>query len=225
MTSDANGVLFVNQNGGAWFGAEGEPGVQRIDDDGTVRYIAQGFDAPNDICFGPDGRLYFTDPGRSTDVYDPAKVKPGRLFSCEPDGSALEFVHEGILFVNGLAFDPSGTILYLAETATRRVLAAPFHGDHLGDLSVVVELDNRPVALTAGIAARADGTESAPTGGVDQAQMIGQLTEESDAGHVVLGRFDDHRCDPLERPADNHVVDLEQRRGTLHLVGAPSSVD
>ncbi len=50
--------------------------------------------------------------------------------------------------------------------------------------------------------------------------MVEQLTEQGDAGHaghIVLGCLDHHWGDPLEGPEDDHVFDVEQRRGTLSL--------
>ena len=54
-------TLYVAQNGGAW-GASGpaEPGVQVITDT-RVDYLVEGLGAPNDLTFGPDGRLWITD--------------------------------------------------------------------------------------------------------------------------------------------------------------------
>jgi gluconolactonase len=141
LACDVNGTIFVTQNGGAWFGSEAEPGIQRIDPEGAIDYIATGFEAPNDLCFGPDGRLYFTDPRRTTAPYDPEITKPGRLFSCERDGSGMQLVHEGILFINGLAFDTEGTTLYLAEMTHRRILAAEFHDGSIGELREIITLE------------------------------------------------------------------------------------
>ena len=61
LACSADGTLYVAQNGGAW-GASGpaEPGVQVIT--GTrVDYLVEGLGAPNDLTFGPDGRLWITD--------------------------------------------------------------------------------------------------------------------------------------------------------------------
>lgn len=137
LTCDATGVLYVAQNGGVWFGKEGRSGVQRIGTGGDIEYIATGgFNAPNDICFGPDGRLYFTDPGWSASPYDPDAVEPGRLFSCRTDGSDLQLLHEGLRFINGLAFDASGTVLYMAEMARGRIVQANVEGGVVNEPSL-----------------------------------------------------------------------------------------
>src|SRR5450756_2724525 len=82
--------------------------------------------------------------------------------------------------------------------------------------------------LTTGVATRADGTQSAAIGGLHQSQMIEQFSEQGDAGNasdVVLGGLDHHRCHPLEGTRDDHVLDVEQQRGRVHLVGAPCARD
>jgi gluconolactonase len=129
MTSDSEGTFYVAQNGGMWGGLDGEAGVQRISN-GEVDYIVTGLDAPNDICFGPDGRLYITDPGRGGHPRDISACAPGKLWSCNPDGSDLAIVHEGLRFINGLAFDRDGEALYLVETATKLLHRCSWrHGD------------------------------------------------------------------------------------------------
>lgn len=80
-----------------------------------------------------------------------------------------------------------------------------------------LELDDRPVALAAAVAARADRAQVLSIGDLDQPQVVEQLPEEGDArhpGHVVLGRLHHHRRHPLPRPRRDRVLDLEQRRGS-----------
>ena len=61
LACSADGTLYVAQNGGAW-GASGiaEPGVQVIAGS-HVDYLVEGLGVPNDLTFGPDGRLWITD--------------------------------------------------------------------------------------------------------------------------------------------------------------------
>jgi gluconolactonase len=114
LTVDDEGSLYVTQAGDATTPA----GIQIVVD-GKVRHIVTGLDMPNDLCFAADGRLYFTDPRDTTcDILDRATVVPGRIFACDRDGGHLQLLHEGMLFPNGLAFDETGEILYVAETAT-----------------------------------------------------------------------------------------------------------
>ncbi len=191
MTCDREGNLYVALNGGAWFGGDDEPGILRIDVDGNVEYLATGFEAPNDICFGPDGKLYFTDPRRTSDPYDPAQVKPGRLFSCNADGSNVEVVHEGILFINGLAFDATGSVLYLAEMSRKRLLAATFDAGKLGDFSEVITLDN---GAPDGFALDVDGNIWLPSQRDDAVFVVSPLGKMIGAFHTPAGSSPTNCC-------------------------------
>lgn len=111
--------LYVAQNGGI-FGASGpaRPGVQVIRD-GRVEYAFDfPFEAPNDLAFGPDGRLWVTDPRTDRALHEPVE---GRVVACDPRTGRCESVIEGRHFPNGLAFDASGRHLYLACTHDRAV--------------------------------------------------------------------------------------------------------
>src|SRR5438105_1760631 len=71
---------------GAWVAPDSRPpSIQRASPDGKVEIVATEADgvpltAPNDLCFGPDGRLYFTDSGD----WDPVG-KPHRGLICVID--------------------------------------------------------------------------------------------------------------------------------------------
>jgi gluconolactonase len=133
MTEGADGALYIAQNGGI-FGANSRsrraaaPGIQAIAG-GSVRYLAQGLGAPNDLCFGPDGRLYFTDPRGWA---RPEDLPPGRVYTLTL-GGAPELLAEGPAFTNGIAFGPDATRLYVAETFGRRVLVYPVRDGTLGE--------------------------------------------------------------------------------------------
>lgn len=112
------GELYVCQNGGTvgpWRAAEmTTAGIQRVDGDGTVRTIVSTIEGltcngPNDLVFGPDGHLYFTDPG----TYNPDDPEPSRIFAIAPDGTArlvLEF--ETPTFPNGIVVEPDGSLVW-----------------------------------------------------------------------------------------------------------------
>jgi gluconolactonase len=109
--------LLIAQNGGI-FGASGpaQPGVQRIVDGRADYVLGTGFLAPNDLAFGPDGRLYVTDPATDRALTEPTE---GRLLACDLKTGECEVIVDKRLFPNGLAFEADGQHLLLAQTYTR----------------------------------------------------------------------------------------------------------
>lgn len=72
----------------------------------------QALRGPNDLCFGPDGTLYFTDPGESS-----LRDRNGVVCAVTPDGTVTQ-VADGLALPNGLMVTPDGTTLIVAETYT-----------------------------------------------------------------------------------------------------------
>lgn len=117
-----DGALYVARIA-PWHPLNGDvaPAVLRVGRDGAVATVATGtpdgpFVAPNDVAFGPDGRLFLTDSG---DLDHVAPTGPGRIHALAPSGvrPVLELPP---CFVNGLAFDEHGALVW-TESATRRV--------------------------------------------------------------------------------------------------------
>ena len=115
----ARSGLLVAQNGGI-FGASGPatPGVQLIRDEQVSLRFSGPFTAPNDVAFGPDDRLYVTDPVAERGILEPV---PGRVFACDPASGDIEVVIEDRLFPNGLAFTRGGKELLLALTQPKQI--------------------------------------------------------------------------------------------------------
>jgi gluconolactonase len=107
----ADGGFVVTQNGGIDFAKMGvfgdapyrpiTPGLQRVDPDGGVSYLADvGFQAPNDLVVAPDGTVYFTDPP----PYPPPEQPLGRVWTYETDGN-VRVVAGRFQYCNGIALD------------------------------------------------------------------------------------------------------------------------
>jgi len=121
---DRAGNVWVAQNGGKVVPTKSalpcEPSIQRVGKDKNVTVPARGkFSAPNDCAFGPDGRLWFTDPAGSTEDADP---KPGRLWALDVASGEAELILDGLAHPNGLAFGLDPDYLFLGETRLKRII-------------------------------------------------------------------------------------------------------
>jgi gluconolactonase len=112
------------------------PSLQRIED-GAIHTLTNGFSAPNDLAFGPDGKLWFTDPKGEALTGNPEE---GRIWAYDLAHGTFELMAGGVLYPNGLAFDDGGSSLYVAETATARILRFPLKGSTVGSPVVFVEM-------------------------------------------------------------------------------------
>jgi gluconolactonase len=117
--------VYVTQNGGAlgeWRSPDPRtPSIQFVDPDGEVSELATtasgvALGAPNDLAFGVDGRLYFTDPGHWSEAVPPE----GRLCVLERAGEATVLVETGRTYPNGIAGEADGSIVW-SESHTRQV--------------------------------------------------------------------------------------------------------
>ena len=112
-------ALYAAQNGGvvgAWRSDDPRtPGIQRVYLDGRVEYVTtdvagQPLLAPNDLCFGADGRLWFTDPGHP---YDPLRRGAnGRLIAIGRGRDEI-VADVGPVYCNGLAFGVDGRLVWV----------------------------------------------------------------------------------------------------------------
>jgi len=129
-TLGPDGALYVANNGGVSLGHEGKwiapdaiPGrIQRVTLEGEVRDVAVELpgvppNRPNDLCFGPDGLLYYTDPHNWEDL---ANLGVGRVARTTLDGR-VELVAEIPAFPNGIAFGRDDR-LYVAQSVTQQIL-------------------------------------------------------------------------------------------------------
>jgi gluconolactonase len=96
--------------------------LQRVTLEGEVSDVATALpgkppNRPNDLCFGPDGLLYYTDPHNWEDL---ANLGTGRVGRTTLSGR-VELVAEIPAFPNGIGFGPDDR-LYLAQSVAQRIL-------------------------------------------------------------------------------------------------------
>ena len=124
---DGTGAGLIARDGELWYTCI--PKLWRFrdaDDDGVadekaaisegygVRWALRGHDL-HGLCWGPDGRLYFSIGDRGYHVttmegnvlHDPGS---GAVFRCEPDGAGLEVFFRGLRNPQELAFDARGNL-------------------------------------------------------------------------------------------------------------------
>lgn len=144
-TGRPNG-LAIDHRDQIWVCESNPPSLIRMQLDGRWEIVldrsADGpFLFPNDLCFGPDGMLYFTDSGiRFLDFAPGGKVRPdyddlnyaGRVYRLDPETLALSVLADGIRFTNGLAFGPGDSHLYVAETISGDILRYAWSSEGLG---------------------------------------------------------------------------------------------
>jgi gluconolactonase len=116
---------------GSLFAAQMERpgGVQRIGPDGAVGWLSRAPASPNDLCFGPDGLLYVTDPARRPWGEG---AQDGRLWRCDPASGEAELLLEVDYFPNGIGFGLEDDALYVASTSGAEILRYPLAGGRLG---------------------------------------------------------------------------------------------
>jgi len=143
-TLGADGEIWVANNGGIslgpggyWFSPDPIDGrIQRVTShggclDASGDLPGEAPHRPNDICFGPDGNLYFTDPRNWEDL---ANLKPGRIWRMDPSTGHAKVVADVPLFCNGLAFGPDPVKVYVAQSMAMKIVELDWSPDGLGAL-------------------------------------------------------------------------------------------
>ena len=121
----SDGCLYLTNcpTVGKWVAPDPRPpSILRVTPSGAVEEVCTEVDgvpllAPNDLAFGADRRLYFTDSGE----WDPVnKPDPGRVYALARDGTAEVFADLGPTYPNGVAGEADGAIVWV-ESFYRRV--------------------------------------------------------------------------------------------------------
>ncbi|WP_430511257.1 SMP-30/gluconolactonase/LRE family protein [Pannonibacter phragmitetus] len=111
---------------GRIFIADFQNGIMQLDPvTGAISHAlrdcdTEGFKGCNDLHFGSDGALYFTDQGQ-TGLQDPT----GRVYRWQPETGALACLMDKVPSPNGLVLDINEHVLYLAVTRANAVWRLP----------------------------------------------------------------------------------------------------
>jgi gluconolactonase len=209
-----DGVIYVTQGGNVPGSGDFSAvcGIQAAHPDASVELISSeiggyALAGPNDLAFGPDGRLYFTDSGTEEDprVESPA---PGRLFALGSSGGEF-LVERPEQYPNGIAFDAAGS-LYWSESRGHRICRLDD-----GEPAVFSQLSDGHVPD--GMAFATDGRLFVCTtvsGGVTVLEPTGEILEEINLG--------EHATNCIFAGSTLYVtatkvpdLDAHQRTGTL----------
>ncbi len=141
MTLGPGGALFVANNGGVLHELESQPsGIQRLVDGRVETLVTHAGEtklrACNDLCFGPDGRLYFTDPANPR----PPLTYPCHVAVLDLETMEAEILHTGFQYTNGIAFHPDGDRLLVAESYEFKMWSFPWSADGIGEPELYCEL-------------------------------------------------------------------------------------
>ena len=210
-----DGSVYVTQGGNVPGAADQSavPGIQRVLADGAVELLSSSIAGhtlagPNDLAFGPDGRLWFTDSGTEDDprVDEPA---PGRLFVLDSSRDGEFLMERPKVYPNGIAFDAKQR-LYWTESMAHRVCRlddggattfAQLSDDHVPD-GMAFATDGRVFVCTT------------ISGGVTVLSPEGEVLEEISLGeHATNCIFDGSTLYvTATRVAEIHA---DQRTGTF----------
>lgn len=125
--------------------------ITRTEWDGRITVMADAFDgkplnSPNDLCCGPDGSLWFTDPdfGISGD-WEGAPATPEQphgVYRLDAQTGALQRVLDDLAGPNGLAFTPDGRRLLVVESRAqphRLIWSYAVDGARLSDKRLLID--------------------------------------------------------------------------------------
>src|SRR5437868_1847393 len=122
----SDGAIYVTQGGNVPGSGDTSAvsGIQRVNGGGSVELLhsevgGRTLFGPNDLAFGPDGRLWFTDSGSEEDYRFDVR-SPGRLFVVGGDGDGEMVLELPEVYPNGIAFDARGR-LYWTESMAHRI--------------------------------------------------------------------------------------------------------
>jgi gluconolactonase len=127
--------------------------IIRVHPEGTYdvladHYNGQRFNSPNDVTYGPDGALYFTDPTLDLVAGEKQETPFQGVYRLDAKGHVTLLTRE-IDQPNGLAFSPDGHYLYIDDSKQKNIRRYTFHSD--GTLSDGMLFANEKVEGSHGV--------------------------------------------------------------------------
>lgn len=103
--------------------------------DGRQEWISRDPVSPNDLCFGPDGYLYVTDPTRG-------RWNDGRIWRVDPRGDRpAELLLSVPWFPNGIGFGLNENELFVADSGGARLVLFDLVEGHLENERTFAQLE------------------------------------------------------------------------------------
>lgn len=211
--------LYVTQStesSGPWTGKyPAPPSIQKVSPDGAkVEVLCTEVDGvtlsrPNDLTFGPDGRLYFTDSG----IWGvPVHTDPGYVFALNPDGSGELVCETGPAFPNGIAFMPDGSLIWSESTEERITRRAP---DGTVDLFAQLPEGHHAEGLKVDVQGRVWIT-TFEAGTIDVFSPTGELLAIHDIGCVPVNLAYRDGCLYIADMGPRQPEDRDETGATIH---------
>ncbi|MPZ73291.1 MAG: SMP-30/gluconolactonase/LRE family protein [Nitriliruptorales bacterium] len=175
-TEGADGTLYLTAFSGAWPArpeCHGIGGIFAWRRGERVQPVSLAPAAPNDLCFGPDGRLYVTDPVRGG--------SSGSLWRIDVESGEAEVLAEVAWYPNGIAFDGDDT-LWVADMTGRRLVRYRVAAGRLSEPVDAVALrrgrpDGFAFDVSGHVVVAAPGTPEQPASSVQVFDADGTLVE------------------------------------------------